>query len=248
VSRALFGACFALLIVLGITPAARQRDPYLTKGHVLTSMLPMAVILQNREGQLAAAGTPIFRVNVADSTAGPVPNGMSDWRLLGFPSLTQLSFHRTGRRNGMIELEYRPVGPSGFVLKFSVQGGSDVEAAQKLRTFFAVGPRDGAAAKASADAAFTLLAPRVFTNELAALPLNSRVPLMRHIAAIDARMAGAVYREQVYVSAALASDGMLYNTLQLNQQQRVARVLNSRLLAALKGLRSRSATSHSCTA
>lgn len=115
---------------------------------------------------------------------------------------------------------------------------SDLQAAQALIDQFVVpGPPDGSAVQALLEKAVARVMTPLFAKELAAVPEERRSGL---VAAIRKAGAGKVepltYRDSLYLSLYLGPHGNVFNTIQMNRTQRVARVTTEQLIPALRAM------------
>lgn len=115
---------------------------------------------------------------------------------------------------------------------------NDLKAAQALIDQFVVdGPPDSPAAQALLEKAVARVMTPLFAKELAAVPEERRSGL---VAAIRRAGAGGVepltYRESLYLSLYLGPHGNVFNTIQMNRTQRVARVTTEQLIPALRAM------------
>jgi len=115
---------------------------------------------------------------------------------------------------------------------------SDLQAAQVLIDKFVVdGPPDSPAAQALLEKAVARVVEPLFTKELTAVPEERRSTL---VAAIRKVGAGGVepltYRDSLYLSLYLGPHGNVFNTIQMNRTQRVARVTTEQLIPALRAM------------
>lgn len=115
---------------------------------------------------------------------------------------------------------------------------SDLKAAEALVDQFVVpGPPDSPAAQALHEKAVARVLAPLFAKELAAVPEERRSGL-----AAAVRKAGAVgvapltYRDSLYLSLDLGPHGNIFNTIQMNRTQRVARVTTEQLIPALRAV------------
>ena len=80
------------------------------------------------------------------------------------------------------------------------------------------------------------MAAGVFQGPLLTVPSELQVGLLSyaHRSLGGAELRHAKFRQDDYLVVDLGTDPSIYNTLQLNQSQRVARILNDRLIEPLK--------------
>ena len=82
----------------------------------------------------------------------------------------------------------------------------------------------------------SLIGERVFDGPLSAVAPESRqlLLLFAHATAAGTGISHEQFRGEEYLVVDLGADSNVYNTLQMNQTQRIARILNDRLLNVLK--------------
>lgn len=115
---------------------------------------------------------------------------------------------------------------------------NDLQAAQALIDQFVVpGTPDSPAAQALLQKAVARVTAPLFAKELASVPEEGRSGL---VAAIRRVGAGGVstltYRDALYLSLDLGPHGNVFNTIQMNRTQRVARVTAEQLIPALRAM------------
>jgi len=115
---------------------------------------------------------------------------------------------------------------------------NDLQVAQTLIDQFVVdGPPDSPAAQALLEKAVARVVSPLFAKELASVPEERRSGL---VAAIRTVGAGGVepltYRDSLYLSLSLGPHGNVFNTIQMNRTQRVARVTAEQLIPALRAI------------
>lgn len=113
---------------------------------------------------------------------------------------------------------------------------NDLQAAQALIDQFVVdGPPDGPAAQALLEKAVARVMEPLFAKELAAVPQERRSGLVAAVRKVGAGgIAPLTYRDSLYLSLNLGSHANVFNTIQMNRTQRVARVTTEQLIPALR--------------
>jgi len=227
----------ALVAFVGLfAPSVAQQkpapSPLLTKGAIVTLKLPPAAVAF---GGATFASKGIWVVTVNESLPGVyVPNSLPDWRTAGFPILTDFVFEKIGKVKEMTEAEYRN---SAVNLKFRIP--PHLDAAAVVREFLILGGRSSSETLMYRDEAMRRIADHVFQAELATVSAEQRLALL-NLASSSAGTIGVrgvareTYKERAYFAVDLNGDGLMYNTLQLGESQRVARVMNERLFGILK--------------
>jgi len=115
---------------------------------------------------------------------------------------------------------------------------NDLQAAQTLIDQFVVaGPPDGPAAQALLEKAVSQATAPLFAKELAAVPEERRSGLVAAIRQVNAgEVTPLTYRDSLYLSLDLGPHGNVFNTIQMNRTQRVARVTTEQLIPALRAM------------
>src|SRR5215210_62344 len=113
---------------------------------------------------------------------------------------------------------------------------SDIQAAQALIDQFVVpGPPDSPAVQALLEKAVARAAAPLFAKELASVPEERRSGLVTALRKVGAGgVAALTYRDAQYLSIDLGPHPNVFNTIQLNRTQRVARVATEQLVPALR--------------
>ncbi len=99
-----------------------------------------------------------------------------------------------------------------------------------------MGSSDSPAAKAYLDETYDYMARSSFTGPLAEMPqeIKKTVVQFAHATANGTKVGDAEYKDQAYLAVDLGSHNEVFNSLQLNRSQRVARIVDDRLLDVLK--------------
>lgn len=113
---------------------------------------------------------------------------------------------------------------------------NDLQTAQTLIDQFVVpGPPDSPAAQALLEKAVARVMEPLFAKELAAVPQERRSGLAAAVRKVGAgKVEPLTYRDSLYLSLNLGPHANVFNTIQLNRTQRVARVSAEQLMPALR--------------
>ena len=76
--------------------------------------------------------------------------------------------------------------------------------------------------------------PKIFTGGLASIPTKSKLKLLEELKYVDSAIKTEKYKGDTYLSVDAGGDVEVYNTIRLNQTQRLAHSLNQRVLSYLK--------------
>ncbi|HVB57855.1 MAG TPA: hypothetical protein VNE63_15705 [Candidatus Acidoferrales bacterium] len=222
--------CLGIMVLALSCPALADRWPLgVPKGSVVVATIPRAFWQVDKYDSASSGGQLIYFVNVEDVLSQP------GWRASGFPycgdfTLTKITkFKPLGRlRYTIVELRN-----STIYLKLRFPPGTD------LRTDFqrVVTPGDWQSFKGSKDFRDNVLAPQgagIFTGPLARLPEAIKLSLFGMVCSGQGTLGTTEFKGRTYLAVTLGDDGTVYNTVQLNQSARVAKVINDRLLDDIK--------------
>jgi hypothetical protein len=154
---------------------------------------------------------------------------MADWRLSSFPPLTEYKVKKASFNSKTGAFEVSLVSDLFPNTKLSFKG----KAEQLFPMVVATKDEIDAYRKET----YMLLAAKFFDGTpLSNLPEKQKLALcaFANITANGTTMGSTTYKENLYLLVDLGSDTSVYNDLKLNQVQRVARILNERLLTVLK--------------
>lgn len=172
---------------------------------------------------------------VEPSADAAAVNGETDWRLAAFPPLTQYKVKKVKVKamsgtmpSGPAEVEVE--SGSSLNIKLSFPKG---DTAKLFPLIFAA---EGEVEAYRAET-YKLLASKFFDGT----PLAGLSDAQKHalcvfanVTANGTKMGSVTYKDNLYLLVDLGLDTSVYNDLKLNQSQRVAHVLNERLLTVLK--------------
>ncbi len=221
-----------LLLMALVAPAFAAAQAKPVKDEVVYLKVPLSML----GSKTSFWGTATLTATIAPAGDGAAVNQETNWRLLGFPPLTAMKVSKVRAKavsgampSGPADLELKlPTGEVGLKLSFP-QG----EAAKLFPLVFATeGERDGYRTET-----YKALAMKFFgETPLAGLADDKKHALVffAHMTANGTTMGSVSYKDNLYLLVDLGSDSSVYNDLRMNQSQRVAHVLNERLLAVLK--------------
>ena len=168
--------------------------------------------------------------------AGVSIAGEPDWILTGFPSLATFKIEKIKykKKEGYKEIEMRN---DGGVVKLRFMGlreGPSLESAFQETALW--GSSDSAAAEAYLDEVYDATARASFDGSLADMPRETKkaVVLFAHATANGTKVGDDEYKGMGYLAVDLGTHNEVFNSLQLNRSQRVARIVDDRLLDVLK--------------
>ena len=168
-----------------------------------------------------------YEATIVGGESSVTVKGRDDWRAAGFPPLVtgQISSINVDRKTGITVVKIKSsVGP----VELSVSG--DVPKALKA---VLAPPNKTDEARAEGYAALRSV---FFTGPLAALPDSTKNAILSwaDLVAKGTTISSTVFKEKIYLVVDLGRDGSVYNDLKFNQAQRIAYVMNERLLLLLK--------------
>jgi hypothetical protein len=170
-----------------------------------------------------------YGVEVTCDEAGCVVNGQKDWQTSGFPWLVEGTVGKTfvDKKTKKTVVEVRT--ESGSNVRVVFPNAADVD-----KGIAAVTLQPGKSSEAYRASIYKELAKTVFSGDLARVPAESQSRLLAFADAVGSPLSVANYKEGTYLSVDVGDDGNVYNTLQMNQMQRVARSLREHIVPALK--------------
>jgi hypothetical protein len=210
----------------------------LNKKFAVTVMLPASVL--TREGTKAGlTRAPIYGVEIVQFPDGhPIPKDKPDWRTSGFPMLVEMKLEKLETKDGLTGVEYRSLPRrdplNGLVIKFRMARGLNAE--EMLRPFLIGFAPVSNEVQTHLSETYRLIASRVFTGPLASVAGPEQLALVKlaHVTAKGIGLTAESYKDNTYLAVDLEDDGNVYNTLKLNEGQRLSKVINERLLSLVK--------------
>lgn len=223
--------CLALFLVAA--SAASAAPLKLVEREVYTVLIPRASFT----GSFSVWKGVSLSANLKHDGSKVLVEGREDWKTAGFPSLIEarLAKVKMVRKENRAEVTFR-FGPMGYALRLNVEGVTEETLPSVLGEVAIAGPSSGPQVKESLDSAYALLAGNIFTGPLAAIPRDRQLLLLSfaHLTAEGTTIGNASFKDNAYLAVDLGEDPNVYNTLQLNQTQRVAKIVNERLLVVIK--------------
>ena len=149
-----------------------------------------------------------------------------------FPTLLELQFEKTSTEREYVEAELRNKGVAIKLRFYADRSSVQAEFDRAVST----GDADSQDTGSRLAEIYGRMAANVFQEPLDLVPPDLQFALLEyaHRALGGANLGHATFRREDYLVVDLGRDSNIYNTLQLNQSQRVARILNERLLGPLK--------------
>lgn len=225
--------CLAMGVLSANTLAAQGQ---LKKGETVSIKVPFVFLQQEGFKMGMTSGKPIYVADVQSSTGGVSVAGETDWMLAGFPSLATLKIEKIKHedKKRYTEIEMRNDGAVVKLRFIGMQIGPSLEAAFQQTVVW--GASDSPAAKAYLDEVYDATARASFSGPLADMPheIKKTVVIFAHATANGTKVGDEKYKDQAYLVVDLGSHNEVFNSLQLNRSQRVARIVDDRLLDVLK--------------
>lgn len=196
----------------------------------ITPKIPGALI--GFEKFNAWRGTFNYTAYIQERTEGKVSvNGRDDWQDVGWPFMLTFTLAKVDQKKEYTEVELRS-GNSNLKLRF--QQVKDLNAAFK-QVAFRGNTDDFEASEYYRSNVITKFLPTVFKGKLAAIPESTQLLFMKAGKYDLNAVGGEEYKGKFYI-VLRDSTADIYNTIQLNQAARVARVTEGIILTALRGM------------
>jgi len=171
---------------------------------------------------------PRVAVAVIVTATGVEVDKRSDWETAGFPVLAPRTIWkiRHDKEAGTTTIDFKTT--SSLPIRMTITGDAT--------TAFAAVAASRDAAESVRATAYRSLASVYFVGPLADLPDPTKQVLLTFadLTAKGTRIGSVTFKEKLYLVIDLGETGAVYNDLKLNQAQRVALVVNERLLTILK--------------
>lgn len=205
----------------------------LAKGSTCIVRIPGSFL----KSKLSFMGATRWTATVAASATGDlgaIVNGDPRWQTAGFPSLQSVdvdSIKRDSDKKAEVRLRDKE---KVLDVRLTLEGGD-------LKKLFAAACASPASIGPYKDSIYLQLATKFFGDTpLAKLSDARKVALAAyaHATARGTTLGGETYKDNLYLVVDLGLYGSEYNSLRLNQQQRIARVINESMLVALKAFAS----------
>jgi len=219
----------AILTLLAAAPASAV----LYRGAKVTLMLPDGIRFDKGKFMLMTTNV----ADVSDDGHGGVRVGLDDWpagQLVRPRECTAVGPHVLKKDNRV-----RLVLNCGALPQFHffVAGLDEAAALQLFHRFVAVGGPGDAAARALAEKSAARVAETFFTGDLAKVPAEQRLAVMTTAAGFGAgSVKQTLYRDAPYFDVNLGDHENVFNTIQMDRTQRVARVTAEKLIPAARAL------------
>ncbi|MBK5260657.1 MAG: hypothetical protein JJE51_13795 [Thermoanaerobaculia bacterium] len=174
-----------------------------------------------------------YGVEVECDDSGCALNGQKDWKTLGFPWLVDGVVGKTFVDKKTKKTVVDVKTDVGANVRIVFPNPADVDKGMTAVTLLPGESREGYRAEM-----YKTIAKSVFTGDLAGVPEDTQSRLLAFADAVGSPLSTTKYKSGSYISIDVGDDGNVYNTLQMNQVQRVARSLREHIVPALKRLAS----------
>ena len=223
---------FAVALAVSISAASLAAEP-IARGQKYVLRVPLNAM--QFESVSAWSGGALYVANVELTETGIKVNGDANWLGKGFPDDKTLTVKklRDDRKTGKYEVELGSdkFGDPALKLRFP----SLTVAAQAIPQLL-IEPTKSDEIAAWREAAWSELAKATFTESLASLPADKQRSILEALRGVNvSRVSVETFKEKPYLSVNFGSGDYVYNTLQMNRTERVAR-RTSEILGTLKSL------------
>jgi hypothetical protein len=226
-------ACLAVVILASTGLSQASRWPLsIPKGSTVVATIPRGFWQVDKYDNVSSSGQSIYFVNVEDVLS------QTNWRASGFPYCGDFTLTKITAYKPLYKLRYTIVElrNATVYLKLRFPPGADLRSdLEKV-----VVPSDWQSFQRGKDFHDDVLAPQgqgIFTGGLANLPEPMKLSLFGMVCTGQGTLSTEVFKGRTYLGVTLGDDGTVYNTIQLNQSARVAKVINERLLDDIKAFR-----------
>jgi hypothetical protein len=221
-------AAAVLLMAVGLlnAPALIWAQAKPIKGAVVYLKIPYKCFQE----KVSFWGANSFKAIIRTSENGVTVNNIADWRLSAFPPLTEYKVKKAkvDGQTGATEVELESDVLANIKLSFG-RG--------KAEELFPMVVATKDEIDAYRKETYKLLAAKFFEGT----PLSNlseekkyKLCLFANVEANGTTMGSTTYKGNLYLLVDIGSDTSVYNEIKLNQVQRVAHILNERLLTVLK--------------
>lgn len=203
------------------------------KGSVVVATIPRGFWQVDKYDSASSGGQLIYFVGVEDVLSQP------GWRASGFPYCGDFTLTKITEYKPLYKLRYTVVELRNATLYLKLRFPPGVDLKTEFRKV--VIPGDWQSFQRSKDFHDNVLAPQgqgIFTGQLAGLPESMKLSLFGMVCSGQGTLGTVAFKGNTYLAVTLGDDGTVYNTVQLNQSARIARVINERLLDDIKAFQS----------
>ena len=228
-ARAFAGGAVTRNVGPGATdwPDAPADEIALKKGQQLTVKIPGKLL--KYEARSISTGTPILTANVSAPGETVMVEGVSDWRMRGWPLMITLYYEKSSRKKEYTEVECRS---SEAYLKFRFSPDTpDVNAV--LRQLIYLGSAEMFEASEEFKALEEKLLPVTFSGVLGQIPGDKQLQLMKDLNYNDEGLGAEEFKGKQYIAFSTTDQTIEFNSRKMKQAARIATILKGRILPAL---------------
>ena len=178
--------------------------------------------------------TNSYTVSVDQGPTGLTVGGFPDWQSKGWASQYYLKLTKAEKKTGYFQVELELANGNHIKLRF-LPSVTDINAALDKLVF--PGTLDQFKASDYYRKELTgIFFPRIFTGPLAGIAFDKQLKMLEAMEYDPEAIGSETYKGKLYLTLRMPDDDLVYNSNQVNQPGRVARVLQRGLLTLLKGL------------
>lgn len=223
---------FATLVVWFIPHETHgQREPLNVPGGTRVVLKIPAKIIGFEKVGLWSGSLKYGTVIEQTTTSGLVVGGLAQWRTSGWPLMRQLTLEKVSRNNRFTEIELSdPLFKVRLRFDTTVK---DLNAAFRAVAFIGLLSEFEVSDYYQQEVIAKVL-PLIFSGKLSSIPTKAELQLLKEVNYIDSAIKTERYKGGTYLVLNAGGDVQIYNTIQMDQSQRVAHALNQRVLSYIK--------------
>lgn len=225
-SKHLVGA--VLLLAFGLSVHAQTA---LVRGKKYVLRAPLTAL--TFEGSSLWNGAITYAATVEQAGDTATINAASDWLAKGYPDDQQLTLKktRTDKKSGLYEIELGSDTGNTVKLRFANE-----QTAATLAPRLLIDASDAAEVKRSRENAYAEIAKSVFGGTLATVPAERQAAILAAVRKVSKQPPTIEkYKDKQYLGVGIGGGDYVYNTLQMNRSERVARRMAD-VLGSVKAL------------
>lgn len=178
--------------------------------------------------------TNSYTVSVDQGPTGLTVGGFPDWQSKGWASQYYVKLIKAEKKSAYFQVELEFENGNHIKLRFA-PSVTDINDAMDKLVF--VGTLDQFKASDYYRKELTgIFFPKIFTGPLAGIAFDKQLKMVEAMGYDPEAIGNETYKGKYYLTLRMPEDDIVYNSNQVNQPGRVARVLQRGLLTLLKGL------------
>ena len=199
------------------------------KGSMVVTTIPRVFWRLDKYDSASSSGQPIYFVSMEDVLDQP------GWRRRGDPYCGDFTLTKITEYEPLGKLRYTVVELRNATLYLNLRfpPGADIKTDfQKV-----VIPGDWQSFQSSKDFHDNVFAPEargIFAGQLSGLPEPMKLSLFVTACSCRGNLGTMMFKGNTYLAVALDDDGVVYDSIHLNQSARIAKVINDRLLGDIR--------------